>query len=254
MSIKLENLANIPEIQHADAIVMPGYSSNETGPSNLSRFAYHAAVSVREKIGNQEGRVPILVLATERSLPDGETTGQLLIDQEHAPIDGETAVLPDYFGNRLLNTNYQVEGVAEWLREASGHAPLLSFHMVAYGFHRVRLQRAMQRQGIRATQFIPVESIMAQSYPADSLAAQNQFKKTFGMELTWPEIVAGPLQDFYRREKHTQFLDKITRGHLMNVLSRVSHRGRYDDILPDGTAIHKEPTVTLRSLLNPLSR
>jgi hypothetical protein len=228
------------QLQPADAVVVPGYSSGEDGPSRLSLMAFDMGRAVCRTIGETTGTEPPLVLVTEQSLPDSPSTGRQIIDRLQVPSN--FALIPDFDNNRLLNTNFQVNALAQWMGKRWETDPSYSFHVVSFGFHIPRLRRVMAREGLSPIQYFPVENLMTAHY-GEGPRMNDQYKQRYGMEISWLETAERILPEFAQREVHTRALDRIANGKVLNFISRHSLRGRHDDVLPDGTPIHKEPIV-----------
>lgn len=232
----------IAQIQQATNIIVPvTYSSRmeddgRIEPSRLSLLAYDVACYQA-----LEQDTDLMVMAAEQSYRGSPlTTGDVLLPYRPQGMP-ESVVLhnPD---NRLINTAYQTEALADVL------IPGQWITFVGWEYHRDRLMDNLAAPELEA-QYVTVDSVIdglwktAALWGGDHDAKRQAFASRYGFTVEWPEVRDRAIAAFAPREKGWMMraAHKLSpRGTLLKKVSSHSNTGRLDDITPDGYAIMKK--------------
>ncbi len=196
-----------------------------------SRLTLIAALASREVLSMTPAGE--LWIAGEESYQGfGHTTGSLLVEQHRS-------LLPEHYRpvvfapgeNRLINTPYQVEAIAERCKQEG----VDELTIVGWGFHELRIAKLLRAYDSSITsEYHRVEDVLM-AMDQDALTGHLQ---AFGFEVGFETILKTGLQSYRRREWFTrQALRFGKKGQVLNWLSRRRGAGRCDDLAPNGKAM-----------------
>lgn len=224
------NLERQPEVD--EATVLMTYSSviregmNYPVPSRLSLLA---ALAAREYIGSNKIK---LLIAGEQSYRDfPQTTGALLATSHKnlLPNNASVTLLPAG-QNRLINTPYQVEALANYCEIEK----IKQLQVVGWEFHSLRTIDLFEAYAPQiSVDYISTESVLIRM-------AKNELQtelEMMGFEVDFKTILVNGIAQYAKRERLTRLamiFDK--KGQIIKALSWLRNAGRYDDLKPDGTA------------------
>lgn len=132
--------------------------------------------------------------------------------------------------NRLINTPYQVEVLAEYCTASD----IERLQVVGWGFHGRRVTGLFAAYGPQiSVDYVPTESVLKQM---DEQGLQDELD-AMGFEVDFATILTNGIAKYAQRERLTRLpmaLDK--KGRIIKALSWLRDAGRYDDLTPDGRA------------------
>lgn len=201
--------------------------------SRLSTIAFDAAIEHAFDL-EEAGHEPRLLIASEQSWSVNDTTTAEALVRDHSrPLYGleiETLRHP----NRLLNTMYQTEAIADHLLGQNPDAVTA----ICWGFHAPRVAASLGWVGLGHARVLTVDAILDDLHERSPLF-KKEFGDRFDIDVNWEDIKKHVLPEFERREVPTRLVHRIGKGKLLKFISQFTQRGRYDDISRDGRPIRE---------------